>query len=177
VSAPPTNSGIRWQATLAVEVRFWLKVWPRGDCWEWRSLKIPTGYGQFRLGKKKHLAHRLAYRMTKGSPPNGLDVEHVCNHPWCVKPSHLVVVTHRDNHLRSVKVNVDRLKAMRDGLRRANAAIAVCPQGHAYTESNTYRYRGCRHCVECNRARSREYQRRKRRDELHPLLGWEAVPP
>ncbi len=31
--------------------------------------------------------------------------------------------------------------------------------------------------IPCNRARSREYQRRKRRDELHPLLGWEAVPP
>lgn len=45
----------------------------------------------------------------------------------------------------------------------ANADRTECPQGHAYDEENTYIDKsGRRHCRQCTRDRSRDYQRRKR---------------
>ena len=32
------------------EKRFWFKVWPRGDCWEWRGSRDRKGYGHVNDG-------------------------------------------------------------------------------------------------------------------------------
>jgi hypothetical protein len=51
--------------------------------------------------------------------------------------------------------------ARREPLHRRNRTH--CPQNHDYTPENTYvSTSGSRHCVECNRTKSREYQRRVR---------------
>lgn len=44
-----------------------------------------------------------------------------------------------------------------------------CPQGHEYTRENTYTdKKGCRSCVECNRQRARERQRRIAKHKASP---------
>jgi hypothetical protein len=43
------------------------------------------------------LAHRVAYTLSVGEIPEGLEVGHECDNRGCVRPSHLVACTHRQN--------------------------------------------------------------------------------
>lgn len=109
------------QQALPYKTRFWLKVWPRGDCWEWRGGRNRAGYGFFYMGDDTGtLAHRQAYEMAKGTIPPGHQIDHLCRHKWCVKPSHLEAVSPRTNALRS------------DGLGAINAQKTHCPHGHPF---------------------------------------------
>jgi hypothetical protein len=69
------------------------------DCWEWRSTRNRRGYGKFWLDGRTDLAHRVSYRMHKGSIPAGLQVRHSCDNPPCVNPDHLLIGTGKDNAL------------------------------------------------------------------------------
>lgn len=82
------------------EDRFWSKVDTAGFCWWWQGCKVPSGYGTFYYNGARHYAHRIAYELTKGFIPEGLVIDHLCREPSCVNPSHLEVVTHRENVLR-----------------------------------------------------------------------------
>lgn len=92
---------------LPWELRFKLKIWQRGDCWEWRGTRINGGYGLFGMGSPSNQAggavsaHRMAYEMAKGTIPPGYEIDHICRHTWCVRPSHLEAVSPRTNTLRS----------------------------------------------------------------------------
>src|SRR5690242_19521725 len=87
--------------------RFWLKVWPRGDCWEWRGKRAGGNhpqrreYGRFVVGDGRFVsgvyAHRYAYEQAKGPILPGMSVHHECSHPWCVKPTHLVLMDHGEH--------------------------------------------------------------------------------
>lgn len=137
----------RWPQ-LTPEQRFRLKVYPRGDCWEWRGyLNANTGYGRFSHDSKPINAHSYAFALAKGRPPSAAEsgsrivLDHICRHPWCVKPSHLVVATRRQNYQRS-----DRYTT------RANSI--TCLHGHPWDTSNTYiRPNGKRYCIACQRNR------------------------
>ena len=127
---------------LNPERRFWLKVWPRGDCWEWRGRFGTTGYGAIKMyGEETWRAHRLAFYMTKGLIPVGLSIDHTCNHKWCMKPSHLVLCTHRENSLRGA------------GATAVNARKTHCKRGHEFTMANARRRsdRNGRECRVCRR--------------------------
>lgn len=58
--------------------RFWSKVDIKDDidkCWNWiKSLTI-HGYGQFNIGDVNVVSSRMAYTLSKGSIPNGLQVQ------------------------------------------------------------------------------------------------------
>lgn len=78
------------------EDRFWSYVHIKPDCWPWLGRVDAVGYGM--LGKLR--AHRVSLELADG-PLHGLHVHHVCGHPGCVRPSHLVAVdpfSHRRMH-------------------------------------------------------------------------------
>jgi len=97
----------RW-SELTVEQRFWLKVNIRGegDCWIWLPSRNNHRYGRFGKDHKIEKAHRVAYILTKGDIPDGLEVCHSCNNKICCNPAHLYLDTHRGN----------MIAAARDGL-------------------------------------------------------------
>jgi len=89
-----------------------------------------------------------------GEIPEGLQIDHLCRVPACVRPDHLEVVTPRINVWRG---RSDAAK---------NALKTECPQGHPYDEKNTRRdWEGKRSCRECARLR---YHLKKQRLGLPP---------
>ena len=90
--------------TVLKEVYFDRYVDKKGpdDCWEWKYLKNPKGYGSFnkRFGKKVYRwqAHRLAWMFHYDSPiPHGLLTLHSCDQPSCCNPLHLMIGTNKQN--------------------------------------------------------------------------------
>ena len=85
--------------------RFWLKVWPRGDCWEWKGAIGPAGYGRFDWFIEPTQSHRhafeLAYQITI---PRNLEIDHLCSHRWCMRPSHMRLATREENGARGMLV-------------------------------------------------------------------------
>ncbi len=78
--------------------RFWAKVsaveeGPLG-CWPWLgALARPDGRALLHdpdLGRPTQAA-RIAWQLSHQLVPDGLQVLHLCDHPWCVRPTHLVL--------------------------------------------------------------------------------------
>lgn len=111
-------------------------------CWEWGGPIIGNGYGQITIGQRRIYAHRFVYERERGQIPAGMELDHRCRNRRCVNPDHLDPVTHRENMLRADAGFNNRAKV-------------ACPLGHAYTEANTYIYRGRRNCRTCALQRSR----------------------
>lgn len=127
--------------------RFWEKVAPsdRG-CWEFTGSKS-KGYGKFYLDGKNHRAHKLVWQTLVGSVADGLVLDHECRNRACCNPSHLEVVTNRENILRG------------SGVAATNARKTHCIHGHELTPDNLLPYRlpvrECRICKEAERVRTR----------------------
>lgn len=71
--------------------RFWSKIYIKDnkeECWNWTA-GTSNGYGQFRVYEEMVRSHRIAYMLTKGNIPEGLQVQHICNNPGCCNPNHL----------------------------------------------------------------------------------------
>jgi len=124
--------------------RFWAKVKfnPTTGCWDWTA-SLRKGYGQFRSGDM-HPSHRWIIEVIHDVKyPQQVFIMHRCNRPTCVNPSHLVPGTNSVNQDYSVASG-----------RHWQTRKTECPQGHGYTEENTYvDKQGKRHCRTCNRIR------------------------
>lgn len=103
-------------------------------CWNWMGRKTRNGYGIAQVGKSGTTAHRRLMSLLCDVPAN-LVVDHLCSNRACLNPTHLEVVTQRENTLRAVRKD-------------------ACPQGHPYDDQNRIVLRnGHWRCRECHRAR------------------------
>lgn len=147
--------------------RFWSRVNKTDTCWLWTGAKLPHGYGHFVAGSKKNgtrtdwRAHRWSYVQINGPIPKGLELDHLCRIPQCVRPDHLEAVTHRVNMLRG------------KGTGAINAQKTHCPRGHEY-DAYLPKY-GRRYCKTCNRIAAGYYKKMRRRG-LKPGNPYTAEP-
>lgn len=121
-----------------------------------------TGNGR----QVKKTVHRLMAEAFIPNPYGHPLVRHLNDKKNDNRIKNLAWGTYSDNQLDSV----------RNGTHfSANAQKTRCPQGHAYTEENTYVYTlknggSGRHCRECVRTRSRDYKRRQKSEPLLTLI-------
>lgn len=120
-------------------------------CWHWQGTILKAGYGQLKHKQQHWLAHRFFYEELRAPIPDGMLLDHTCHndsdclggntclHRRCVNPFHLEPVTHQVNIARG---------------RNANDKKTHCPQGHEYSEQNTYvTSQGHRLCKTCGHKR------------------------
>lgn len=141
--------------------RFWSKVdkggpmpvdpWRpvAGNCWLWTAA-TSAGYGAFWVHGRVVKAHRYAYQSLVGSIPIGLQVDHLCRVPNCVRPEHLELVTSATNTMRGRSFS---------SLHRTKTH---CPSGHPYAGTNLAIYRGHRACRRCNVLNVQRWRQRQR---------------
>jgi hypothetical protein len=132
----------------SLEERLARYVQPGPGCWEWRGTCVAGGYGQINDSQRKIYAHRFIYERLVGPIPGGLVLDHLCRNKRCVNPAHLEPVPQRLNMIRA-------------GAGAANARKTHCPQGHEYTDDNTYLYLNRRNCRACAARRRHESKRRR----------------
>ena len=124
---------------------FWPKVLVTETCWVWTGGK-GRRYGVWNppkaAGRKMGMAHRYAYEGIVGPIPEGLELDHLCQNPPCVNPSHLEPVTREEN------------------MRRVRGRKTHCPSGHDLNaDNNRYeRPNGHYSCRSCNREIARRRQ-------------------
>ena len=99
------------------------------------------GYGVLKINKKNVRAHRFAWELENGPIPDGMIICHHCDNPPCCNVKHLFLGTDADNV-------ADKIAKERD----FNRKKTHCPQGHEYTEANTYSYATGRRCRTCHLA-------------------------
>lgn len=81
---------VRWGDRPQVD-RFWEKYCPEPNtgCWLWTAGATSHRYGLAWLEGRRVGAHRVAWLLTRGPIPPGLQVCHRCDTPPCINPAHL----------------------------------------------------------------------------------------
>lgn len=127
-------------------------------CLEWPWSSNGNGYGQVWHAGRLWPTHRLAYMLTIGIVPDGLELDHLCRNRACFNPAHLEPVTRA--------INVRRGDAPRIARARQRAKTH-CPAGHPLSGDNLLmRPSGWRRCRACHREQKRESARRSRERKL-----------
>jgi len=140
--------------TLAA--RFWPKVEKTDGCWNWIAGKNAHGYGAIAAGQGKNKsmlrAHRVAWELTNGPIPEGLQLDHLCRNRAYVNPAHLEPVTQRENMLRG------------EGVTGTNSRKTHCKNGHSLSDALMHLKPGWRRCRECHRLAELARSRRSKND-------------
>ena len=128
-------------------------------CYLWLFSTDQNGYGRVSYtphGEKRSrpvVASRVAWELTRGPIPKGMDVCHRCDVPLCVRPDHLFVASHYENMLdRDIKGRWSN----------GNTQKTHCIHGHPLYGENLYmRKTGHRSCKTCVRNRMRKLRIKK----------------
>jgi biotin operon repressor len=105
-----------------LETRFWAKVRKTRTCWIWVGARgSPDPYGFIAKDGVNRLAHRVSWELHRGLVPDGMQVCHKCDVPYCVNPAHLFLGTQADN--------------MRDKMEKGRAARGDAHGTHTQPES------------------------------------------
>ena len=124
-------------------IRFFTKIKFTDIHWEWIGAKNNDGYGYWWDGKRLKPAHVISYKLFLGKIPKGLQIDHICQTRNCVKPTHLWLVTPKENSHRGEKHNANKKK---------------CPKGHPYKGDNLITTpEGWRKCKTCRNERQKAY--------------------
>lgn len=75
----------------------WLKTEEQGSCQVWTGSVNRDGYAMVHHQGRTVQAHRLAYELSYGPIPAGAEVDHSCLIRSCLRPSHLRLVTRKQN--------------------------------------------------------------------------------
>ena len=117
---------------------------PMSGCWLWIGAVKASGYGVMHYAGRTQRAHRVSYELFVG-PIGSSWVLHRCDNPACVNPDHLFLGDAVDNARDMVAKGRNYCP---------NKAKTHCPQGHEYTEDNTYIHKNhkttrrmCRTCM------------------------------
>lgn len=155
----PTTSGVIAKMFARSEWQKTERSAELGDCLVWTGACHPQGYGLIRKGRKHWYAHRLAWAEQNGPIPSETpQVLHRCDNPPCWRLDHLWLGTTADN-MADMSAKGRCANGYTSGVR---ALLTHCSNGHEYTSENTYRDpRGRRTCRACQRARSREFKRKR----------------
>jgi len=131
--------------------RFWKKAQKTDTCWLWIAGVSSNGYGSFCLNGRTMAAHRIAWELLRGAIPDGLTIDHLCRNRICVNPTHMELVTSKENTLRGFNPTA------------INARKTKCLRGHSLSGENLYMHCGGRACRTCRREQDREWKREWRR--------------
>ena len=120
-------------------------------CLEWQGARFVQGYGAVQWCDAQWRAHRVAWLLEHGDLPVDMDVLHRCDNPPCCNIVHLFLGSQKDN----IRDSIDK------GRWTQQSGKTYCPQGHPYSEQNTYSWKpGMRRCRICNA----DIQRQRRLD-------------
>lgn len=76
---------------------YWTLTDQNTDCIEWQGARSPSGYGIINREGKTYRAHRVAWELSRGDIPKGMNVLHRCDNPPCCNVGHLFLGTKADN--------------------------------------------------------------------------------
>lgn len=156
---------------LRLPQRFWKRVRKTATCWLWMggSGRYGVLWGKDVENKPQHiLVHRFSWLLHYGFIPQGKEVMHQCDTPYCVNPVHLQVGTHQENMLDCTKKN--RLVGRK--------SMQGCKYGHPYI-GNSFKINthGWRVCIPCrNTLRKKHHKqtcfRQRKIYALKKSQGW-----
>lgn len=135
-------------------------------CWEWTACTTATGYGRVWNGERSDWAHRVVYKVFRGSIPEDKVLDHLCRTRHCVNPEHLEPVTDRENTIRGDCPDVTRAR---------HRAKRFCKRDHPLFGENVYLSpNGRRNCRKCHVIHKAAYEARKAAKLLELAAGGEG---
>lgn len=106
------------------------------SCLEWNG-STSNGYGFTSFNGRKGSVHKIIYEITHNVILTGINnpIDHLCRNRKCANPSHLELVTQKENLYRGFTIAAN------------NKSKTNCPNGHLYSGFDNRGYRICKICM------------------------------
>jgi len=147
---------------------------PTTGCHLWTGAQNVFGYGIVYDRNRRNIGtHRAAWFFAHGPIPGGLYVLHRCDNPFCINPAHLFLGTHADNHRDMWRKGRGKTPAPRFGDQHHCGKRTHCPQGHPYSDENTYRGQSygrlCKICSQVHSKLSKQRARARKKESIREV--------